>query len=114
MSEKLKILAKIKFLLVTVLRKNSAISVKIWSYVTLFVCFWDFLTFVILGADYDKCLEYSNMLPEWMDRVPVESLCANIILPVFFIAAKGFVLWIINIVLALLVLRKSKQTISLK
>ena len=83
-----------------------------WSYITLFVCFWDFFTFVLLGVDYDRCLYYSGT--SWgSDVIADEGVCANVILPVFFIASKGFVLWIVNIVLAVIVLRTSKQMITL-
>ncbi|KAJ3660710.1 hypothetical protein Zmor_005147 [Zophobas morio] len=57
------------------LRKNSKQGIMAWSYVTLFVCFWDFLTFVILGADYDNCLYHSGST-WWSDVITDEGVGA--------------------------------------
>ena len=96
------------------LRNDSVTAVKMWSYFTLFISFWDFITFVMLGADYDKCLKFANSYAYWGVHLTLQYYCAIFFLPVFLIAAKGFVLWILNIVLALVVLRTTRQTAKSK
>jgi hypothetical protein len=48
------------FILVAVAAKSNPKldkHMKFWSKITWVVCFWDFITVVVAGADYSKCLK---------------------------------------------------------
>jgi hypothetical protein len=76
---------------------------KFWSKITWVVCFWDFITVVVAGADYSKCLKEASR------SIEIQASCANAILPVLIIAGKGFVLWVVNAGFALTLHRLSQQ-----
>lgn len=57
---------------------------------------------IILGADYNKCLSNTEGFSEFSTG---QGLCANAILPVLTIAARGFTLWVVNIALALVFIK---------
>ncbi|XP_044271274.1 uncharacterized protein LOC123015555 [Tribolium madens] len=83
------------------LRKKQTNESKVfiqWSYATFLVCFLDFITVVILGADYGKC--YRKAKEMGYMALSYEGICVNGIITVLVIAARGFVLWGINLVLA--------------
>jgi nitrate reductase NapE component len=76
-----------------------------WSHLTLTICAWDFVTVLILGVDYKNCISgyfISNAASQ-------EMVCANGILPVLVIAAKGFVLWIMNLCLGVTLLLTTRR-----
>lgn len=72
---------------------------------------WDFITVAIFGADYSKCLSFFQLLtgvPEVL--VQYEATCANGILIPLVIAAKGFILWIINVIFVSLLYQIAMQS----
>jgi hypothetical protein len=94
------------FILVAVAAKSNPKldkHMKFWSKITWVVCFWDFITVVVAGADYSKCLKDASRYIE------IQASCANAILPVLIIAGKGFVLWVVNAGFALTLHRLSQQ-----
>ncbi|CAH1371997.1 unnamed protein product [Tenebrio molitor] len=80
---------------------NLRLVYQIWSANTALVCLVDLILVIILGANYDKCLSENS--------TSFEVICAVGILPVLVIAAKGFVLWIVNVMFAVLLLYIAKQ-----
>ncbi|KAJ3660716.1 hypothetical protein Zmor_005152 [Zophobas morio] len=91
--------------------KNTLKAAKVWSYCTLIISFLDFITFVILGADYNKCMDYAqdfSLIGETY-VLAIQQACANSILPPFIIAAKGFTLWVFNIGIAVAVILDTKS-----
>ncbi|KYB28265.1 hypothetical protein TcasGA2_TC031072 [Tribolium castaneum] len=86
--------------------RHESKSIKAWSLVTLLICVWDFLTVVILGADYDNCLRFAKTSNSKLD---FEFYCSTALLTVLVIAAKGFVLWFINLFLAWAMFKVSKE-----
>jgi hypothetical protein len=77
---------------------NLRLIYQIWTANTALVCLIDLILVIILGADYDKCLSDN-----------LEGICVNGILPVLVIAAKGFILWIVNAIFVVVVWKISKQ-----
>jgi nitrate reductase NapE component len=92
---------------VAVWSQNISKKTALWSYVTLAICLWDFIIVVILGADYGKCLDFVRS--DQLNPIMLEMICANAILPVLVVAAKGFVLWFVNVALALLLMNAANQ-----
>jgi hypothetical protein len=80
---------------------NLRLVYQIWSANTALVCLVDLILVIILGANYDKCLSENS--------TSSEVICAVGILPVLVIAGKGFVLWIVNVMFAVLLLYIAKQ-----
>lgn len=95
------------FLFVLVLRSNKKIAavIKAWGLLTLLMCFFDFVIVILLGMDFKKCLEHAN-------SISLEEICTVGIFPVLLIAAKGFVLWIINLILALFMWHIGKKNLK--
>jgi hypothetical protein len=77
---------------------NLRLIYQIWTANTALVCLIDLIVVIILGADYDKCLSDN-----------LEGICVNGILPVLVIAAKGFILWIVNAIFVVVVWKISKK-----
>lgn len=85
--------------------------IKLWCSITAAICLWDFITVVIFGSEYAKCLDYYQSFNlGFEDVVILEAACASGTLIPLVIAAKGFILWIINIVCIVLVYQIAKQT----
>lgn len=84
-------------------KRNPNIFVR-WSIITWIVCGLDFLFVILLGVDYDKCLSAYDV-----DYNPFNYICADGILPVLIIAAKGFVLWFVNLIFGIVLFKMSKS-----
>ena len=103
----------ITFLLSVLFRQNNKviISLKLWSLITWLNCLYDFIVTVILGTDHQKCLDIASDL-ERANKIAIETGCTNGIIPVLMIAAKGFVLWLVNfafLIVLLSIANKLKQ-----
>ncbi|KAJ3660705.1 hypothetical protein Zmor_005143 [Zophobas morio] len=83
---------------------------KLWSYITFVISLWDFLVVIIFGSDYGKCLSYVDKY-FWIptEKIANQLICANAVLPVLVIAARGFVLWVVNVILAAATLNMSRR-----
>jgi hypothetical protein len=76
-----------------VINKNSfnlPILFKDWALVTWVIAFVDVIIVVLIGCDYDQ-----NCLPNYD-----EYTCINTLIPVLVIAARGFILWFVNVIVA--------------
>ncbi|XP_064211146.1 uncharacterized protein LOC103314145 isoform X2 [Tribolium castaneum] len=82
---------------------------KNWAVITLVVCLLDFITVVVLGADYGKCLDATKKSYISTNRIAMQQICANGFLPPLVIAAKGFTLWVVNLILAKKMFNWSKE-----
>lgn len=74
-----------------------------WSYFTLLISAWDLINVIIFGTDYHKCIK---SLPVGVNS---EFICANGILPILVIAARGFTLWFLNVIFAVVIHNISKS-----
>jgi hypothetical protein len=83
-------------------------DVRLWGGITLLISMVDLLVVILLGVDYHNCKDLYNY-----HVMSLEEACANGILPVLVVVAKGFVLWFVNIALAW-VLLKMAQKIKVK
>ncbi|KAJ3660715.1 hypothetical protein Zmor_005151 [Zophobas morio] len=99
------------FVSIHLFRTNTPKALRAWGHCTLLISLLDFITFVILGADYNKCLDFAQnfTLIDETYVLALQQICANSILPPFIIAAKGFTLWVFNIALGIILDRKSRQ-----
>jgi hypothetical protein len=90
--------------------KNQRIirDVRLWGGITLLISMVDLLVVILLGVDYHNCKDLYNY-----HVMSLEEACANGILPVLVVVAKGFVLWFVNIAFAW-VLLKMAQRIKVK
>jgi hypothetical protein len=83
----------ISFFQLSVINKNSfnlPILFKDWALVTWVIAFVDVIIVVLIGCDYDQ-----NCLPNYD-----EYTCINTLIPVLVIAARGFILWFVNVIVA--------------
>ncbi|XP_044254701.1 uncharacterized protein LOC123005133 [Tribolium madens] len=80
---------------------------KNWGGITIIICLLDFITVVIFGADYGKCLSAAN--DNYYNKTQLQEVCANGFLPALVITAKGFTLWFVNAIFARKVLKLSKK-----
>ncbi|RZC38593.1 uncharacterized protein BDFB_011330 [Asbolus verrucosus] len=97
--------------LFVVLNKNGGelrLALRAWVYVTIIVCILDLITVIILGSDYEKCLEFMRRINS-ENTVYLEAECANGILPVLVITAKGFFFWIVNVIFARIIFKIAKR-----
>lgn len=76
-----------------------------WSYITIIVSGWDLVGVLMFVADYDRCLSYfHDLYPEDTGlRIQGETICANMVLIPLVITARGFILWILNVIFGVLV-----------
>ncbi|XP_044255261.1 uncharacterized protein LOC123005528 [Tribolium madens] len=69
---------------------NVPILLKDWAIITLLISFVDMIFVILLGCDYGQnCLYYFD-----------EEICINTFILVLVIAARGFVLWFVNVFVA--------------
>ncbi|XP_068918047.1 uncharacterized protein [Tenebrio molitor] len=82
-----------------------------WSLLTLTICAWDFVTASILGVDYKNCMSGASNNKYMTFK---QMMCTNGILPVVVIAAKGFVLWIMNLCFGFTLLLATRRLKKIK
>ncbi|XP_008200326.1 uncharacterized protein LOC103314894 [Tribolium castaneum] len=69
---------------------NVPILFKDWAIITFLISFVDLIFVILLGCDYEQnCLYYFG-----------QEICINTFIPVLVIAARGFVLWFVNVFVA--------------
>jgi fructose-specific phosphotransferase system IIC component len=73
-------------------------ALKCWATNTIIISVLDFLLVVLIGVDYSK-----HCIPSL-----TESVCTNVVIPVLIIAARGFVLWFVNVIFAYVILQIAK------
>lgn len=97
------------------LKHVSTLLIGIWSFITIIVAIWDLILIIVLGLDYDKCLadmSNSNLLIESDFLTGLQLHCTDSIFVPLVIVAKGFVLWVINVVSASFLIVKYTNFIS--
>ncbi|KAJ3660704.1 hypothetical protein Zmor_005142 [Zophobas morio] len=77
---------------------------KQWAEITLLISLLDLITVIILGVDYHNCVNMYGV-----QTTALEETCANGFLPVLVIAAKGFVLWIVNVIFGQVLYNMSRR-----
>ena len=85
-----------------------------WSHLTLLISVWDFITVVILGSDYSKCLDWAGSYYSDPLEISYQGTCSTGFLTALVIAAKGFVLWIVNVIFALILHNMAKELKKVK
>ena len=88
-------------------QKREKLALRLWSLATSVICLLDLILSILLGIDYQNCFNDASRVV--FAELASEQVCANIILPVLIIAAKGFTLWIVNVIFAFILFRISTQ-----
>ncbi|XP_044255535.1 uncharacterized protein LOC123005706 isoform X2 [Tribolium madens] len=84
---------------------------KYWEVDTILISFLDLLFVILLGVDYDKTCFSGPTNLEISKRILLEAGCTNATITVLVVAAKGFILWIINVIFIYIfygIIRKAK------
>lgn len=83
----------------------------VWGTLTLAICLIDFIFVCLMGRDYDECSELDIKSPTGV--VAVNVYCYLTYGVVMTIIARGYVLWIINLMFALMLRHFSSKVYQL-
>ena len=76
------------FLAINKTHSNCLNVFKCWAVIAFLIAFIDFILVVLVGVDYNV-----NCIPDSGERI-----CTPVFIPVLVVAAKGFILWIVNVI----------------
>lgn len=101
-------------LLITSLRRrqqnNLDRAILIWGVITLLTCIYDVVVTGLLASNYTKLLQLYN------DNINTDTLVYAVLAygTLFSLAARGYVLWVVNLAVSILMIRNGSQRLKTK